>query len=165
MMIVGIDPGLSGAIALYRPEPGSLVITDLPTQTRRLSNKKLRTELDLAALAHWLDLHLPIGDVHAYIEDPHAMPKQGITSAFRFGYVCGAIQAMITAYRVPMTLLPPATWKKALGLSSDKVGCQHKASQILPHHAHLWPLKKHDGRAEAALLAWYGAQRMMGGVR
>ncbi len=120
MMIVGIDPGLSGAIALYRPEPGSLVITDLPTQTRRMSNKKLRPELDLAALAHWLDTHLPLGDVHAYIEDPHAMPKQGITSAFRFGYVCGAIQAMITAYHIPMTLLPPATWKKALGLSSDK---------------------------------------------
>jgi hypothetical protein len=69
MMILGIDPGLHGALALYRPEPGSLVITDMPIQTRRLSNRKIRTELDLAALAHWLDLHLPLGDVHAYIEE------------------------------------------------------------------------------------------------
>ena len=157
MMILGVDPGFTGALACYRPDPGTLVLTDLPTHTRRMASGKPRVELDLAALAHWLDLHLPIGDVHAFVEDPHAMPKQGITSAFRFGHMCGALQALLVAYHIPMTLVPPATWKKAMGLTSDKVGCQHRASQLLPSHAHLWPLKKHDGRAEAALLAYYGA--------
>jgi len=163
MVILGVDPGFTGALALYNPDRNTLTIEDMPTTTRRMSNKKLRTELNIPALLHWLDTHLPVADVVAWVEDPHALPKQGITSAFRFGHVCGAIQAALLAYRVPLHLTPPATWKKAMGLSADKVGCQHKASQLLPAHAHSWPLKKHDGRAEAALLAWYGAHQ--GGTR
>ena len=158
MVILGVDPGFTGALALYHPEQHTLVIADMPTTQRRMSGNKLRTELNIPALLHWLDTHLPVAGVVAWVEDPHALPKQGITSAFRFGHVCGAIQAALLAYRVPLHLTPPATWKKAMGLSADKVGCQHKASQLMPAHAHLWPLKKHDGRAEAALLALYGAR-------
>lgn len=156
MVVLGVDPGFTGALALYNPDQQTLIIGDMPTTQRRMSSNKIRTELNISALLHWLDLHLPSANVVAWVEDPHALPKQGITSAFRFGQVCGAIQTALLAYHIPLHLVPPATWKKAMGLSADKVGCQHKASQLLPAHAHLWPLKKHDGRAEAALLAWYG---------
>lgn len=158
MIVLGIDPGFTGALALYHPERNTLTIADMPTTTRRMSNKTIRTELNIPALLHWLDVHLPPDNVVAWVEDPHALPKQGITSAFRFGQVCGALQAAVLAYGLPLHLVPPATWKQHMGLSADKVGCQHRASHLLPAHAHLWPLKKHDGRAEAALLAWYGAQ-------
>jgi len=157
MIVLGVDPGFTGALALYHPEQHTLLVADMPTTTRRLSNGKPRTELHIPALLHWLDAHLPPADVVAWVEDPHALPKQGITSAFRFGYVCGAIHAALLAYQIPLHVVAPARWKKDMGLSADKVGCQHKASQLLPAHAHYWPLKKHDGRAEAALLAWYGA--------
>ena len=163
MMILGIDPGFTGALALYNPDQNTLVIGDMPTTTRRMSNKKLRTELNIPAIMDWFDRYLPVDErITAWVEDPHALPKQGITSAFRFGQVCGALQAAVLAYGLPLHLVPPATWKKAMGLSADKVGCQHRASHLLPAHAHLWPLKKHDGRAEAALLAWYGAQHQGG---
>lgn len=163
MVILGIDPGFTGALALYNPDQHTVTIGDMPTTTRRMSGGKLRTELNIPAVLHWLDAHLPPADVVAWVEDPHALPKQGITSAFRFGQVCGAMQAAVLAYHIPLHLVAPATWKKAMGLSADKVGCQHRASQLLPAHAHLWPLKKHDGRAEAALLAWYGAQASRSG--
>jgi hypothetical protein len=61
---------------------------------------------------------------------------------------------------VPITIVHPRTWKRALGVPREKDGARARASQLLPAHAHLWPLKKHDGRAEAALIATYGVQTL-----
>ena len=85
------------------------------------------------------------------------MPAQGVTSSFSFGVVFGAIQQAVACnFYKPALLVTPQRWKGHFGLDSNKDASRARASELLPAHAHLWPLKKHDGRAEAALLALYG---------
>lgn len=155
-MILGIDPGLGGAIAFYWPEDNNCEIYDTPTHTVTVNGSKKRV-IDLYQYAELI--HQRAHHVHlAVIEDVHAMPKQGVTSSFTFGFVAGAAQAICAAYRVPVHLVKPAAWKRQLGLTADKDSSRRKASQMFPQHAGLWPNKGHDGRAEALLLAWYGGK-------
>jgi crossover junction endodeoxyribonuclease RuvC len=151
--IAGIDPGLSGAIALYRED--ELTIYDMPTHEITTNGKK-RRRLDLYALAHWFDLN-GFSIWQAVIEDVHAMPGQGVSSSFKFGFVAGAVQAMVAAHFVAVKLVSPRVWKSALKLTADKDASRLRASQIFPKHSHLWARAKDDGRAEAALLAYYGS--------
>jgi crossover junction endodeoxyribonuclease RuvC len=153
-LICGIDPGLSGAIALYGPLGSTLLITDMPVHEITINGKTKRV-LDLYALARWIDLYAATIKL-CVIEDPHAMPGQGVSSCFTFGFNCGAVQAMAASSFVPMRLVRPATWKKAMHLSADKDASRRAASQRLPTFSSLWARSKDDGRAEAALLAMYG---------
>lgn len=162
--IVGIDPGLSGAVALYATDAlragaeyrlQTLKIIDMPAHEIKVNGKK-RRQLDLYQLARWFDLHA--ADMrHAYIESVHSMPKQGVSSSFAFGFAAGAVQAMVAASFVPMTLVSPRVWKAAMHLNADKDASRRLASQRLPAFSHLWACAKDDGRAEAALLALYGS--------
>jgi len=155
MLIAGIDPGLDGAIALFGP--GHLSIHDMPTHTIT-TNGKQRRVLDLYALAGWFSIFAP-SIALACIEEPNAMPKDGVIQAFKFGFNCAVPQALTAAHSIPMRLIRPATWKAAFGLTSDKDMSRKLASQLMPKFAHMWELKKHDGRAEAALLALYGSRQ------
>ena len=148
--ICGIDPGLSGAIAFYNKALDVMEVFDMPIHT--IKDKK---HIDLYALARIIEVRNPM-ILKAIIEEPHSMPKQGVASSFKFGHVCGVAQMAIAAYFIPMDLVRPNVWKKRMGLTSDKDACRQRASQIWPQFAHHWPLKKHDGRAEAALLCLYG---------
>lgn len=154
-LIAGIDPGLDGAIALFGPGP-SLSVHDMPTHTT-VVNRKSRRQLDLHALAGFFELYGPSISM-ACIEEPSAMPKDGVIQAFKFGFNCAVPQALTVAQAIPMKLVRPSQWKAAYGLTGDKDMSRRLASQIMPKFAHLWPLKKHDGRAEAALLALYGSR-------
>ena len=154
---MGIDPGLDGAIALLHladrssPVPTTLKIFDLPTLTVTKNKRNYRV-LDMDALRMWLDLHAP--DVtHALIEKPHAMPKQGIASAFSFGYTCGVVEMAVASAQIPRRTIDPAVWKKSMGLSANKDETRRKASEVFPGFSSLWAKKGQDGRAEAALLA------------
>jgi hypothetical protein len=151
-MICGIDPGISGAIAIVGKD--IVTILDMPTLEITVNGKKKR-QIDLYALARFFDLH-GTSIKKAVIEDPHASPGAGVVSMFNFGFSCGAAQAIVAAQFCPMQLVRPAIWKKAMGLTSDKDLSRRMASQMLPHYSHMWNLKKHDGRAEAVLLAKYG---------
>lgn len=148
--IVGIDPGLSGALAFY--DSLGLITEDMPTLEFARGGKSKR-DLDLQALAHLIRVH---GPVHAYVEQVGAMPGQGVSSMFAFGKTYGGILGVLAALKVPVTLVPPQRWKKVLGVPAGKDGARARASQLIPAHAAQWPLKKHDGRAEAAMLALYG---------
>lgn len=152
MLHAGIDPGLDGAIALIGD--GVLSIHDMPTFAVT-TNGKLRRQLDLSALANIFRAQ-PIAG--ACIEEPSSMPKDGVIQAFKFGFNCGVPQAMAAAFQIPVRLVRPNAWKAAFGLTGDKDMSRKRASEIMPKFAHLWPLKKHDGRAEAALLALYGTR-------
>jgi crossover junction endodeoxyribonuclease RuvC len=150
--IIGIDPGLDGALAfLFRD---TLTILDMPTVTIQRGGKNKR-ELDLAAIVKALDhgLYVP---AHAFVEQVGAMPGQGVSSMFSFGKSYGSILGILAAKRIPYTLVPPVRWKRALAVPAGKDAARHRASQLLPAFADLWPLVKHDGRAEAALIAHYG---------
>lgn len=151
--IIGIDPGLNGAIVLLSDAESS--VHDMPTFEITVNEKKKR-KVDTARLS---EIIKATGASHAFIENVHAMPEQGVTSAFSFGFICGLIEACVAAAGIPYTYVAPQTWKAAKACPRDKDGARMRASQLLPAMAHHWPLVKHDGRAEAALIALYGWER------
>lgn len=154
-MIVGIDPGLSGALAFFSPD--GLVIHDMPTHALTRGGKAKR-EIDLIGLAQLIDSAKPPIS-HAYVEAVGARPGQGSVSMFAFGKAYGIVLGVLAANFVPHTLVPPQRWKKALGVPADKDGARARASQLLPQHAALWSRVKDDGRAESALIAYWGARQ------
>jgi hypothetical protein len=155
MIILGVDPGLGGALFLMDTDGSYSSAYDMPTFIVPRGGKNKR-DIDARVLASalWGYHRLPIG--HAFVEAVNAMPGQGVTSMFAFGKAYGIILGIIAAYGVPYTLVSPAKWKKALQVPASKDGARARASQLLPHCAEHWPLKKHEARAEAALLCHYG---------
>jgi crossover junction endodeoxyribonuclease RuvC len=160
-LILGIDPGLDGALAVYSPQHNAVQTWDLP-MLHFLVNKKEKRYLDVSGLKVWMDDHDILFN-HVIMENPNAMPKQGITSAFNFGQTIGLLIGLVTGLGCKLTLVRPANWKRAMSLDSDKDKCRQRASQLFPKCAGQWLRKKDDGRAEAALLAYYGYHR--GGLR
>jgi len=159
-VVLGIDPGLSGALAIlpYRKEEG-VTIQDMPVHQIKVNGSKKR-QIDLYELARWLDnATKKLVIKHAFIENPHAMPQQGVSSSFNFGFACGTAQMLVAAHLIPMTLVRPATWKKAMGLTADKDASRRRASQLMPEYSHWWGRAKDDGRAEAILLAYWGLKQ------
>lgn len=154
MNILGIDPGLSGACALVSPK-GVQHVIDMPTIEVAV-NKKTRRVLDIYNLARWLDVQAV--DL-AVLEDVGVRPGEGAVGAFKFGRCMGVAEGIVAANLISVRYVPPSVWKRALGLEGqDKDASRRMASQIFPASSHLWPLKKHDGRAEATLLAYYGSR-------
>lgn len=154
-LFIGIDPGLHGAIAMYYQESGMLDVVDIPTHELTVNGKK-RLQIDKHGLRGFLSTGAR--GIRAFVEDVHSMPKQGVASSFKFGFVAGCIQQAVVDAGFELVLVPPQVWKRRFNLTSDKDASRARASELLPAHAHLWPLKKHDGRAESALLALYGAR-------
>jgi len=152
--ILGLDPGLNGAIALRSGD--EIEVFDIPTHLITVNGKK-KKQIDLYAFANWVDVNRNTIK-YAVIENPHSMPKQGVTSAFNFGFTCGVGQAMIASALIPVHLVRPQTWKKQLGLSKDKDACRQRASERFPKYSDLWKLSKHDGRAEATLLTLFSPE-------
>jgi crossover junction endodeoxyribonuclease RuvC len=154
-LIAGIDPGLSGAIALFDPSTREFRdVIDMPTHEIKV-NRKIKRRLDLIDLASFLD-NISKELAYAVIENVSALPRQGVTSGFNFGYATGAITGIFAANFIPLHRVHPSTWKREMKLTGGKDGSRARASEMFPRSAHFWPLKKHDGRAEAALLAYYG---------
>ena len=157
MIIAGIDPGLSGAIALLDAESGGVIdCVDMPTH-QLLRGGKAKRELDAHALAGMIGRDR-IG--HCFIEAVSSMPGQGVSSVFSFGKSFGIVLGILAAQQIAFTLVSPVTWKKALGVPAAKDGARARASQLLPAASHHWPLIKHDGRAEAALIAYWGLRSL-----
>lgn len=161
-LVAGIDPGLNGAICLYDPtrlengRPGHVwAMYDMPTLEITRNGKK-RRQIDLYELARWVDKNAEhIGK--AIIENPQGMPGQSSNSTHQLGLNCGIARMAIAAHFIPMELVSPQSWKKKMNLSKDKDSCRLRASQINPQAGQYWARVKDDGRAEAFLLAWYGA--------
>ncbi len=157
MLLVGIDPGYSGAIALLDTITGRVTIHDMPTTP----NPKGKPELNLHRLGEILkpdlDGYCPETCI-AVLEKVATMPGQGISSAFRFGQGYGAIEMALVGHGWERNYVTPTTWKKHFKLSSDKGVSRSLAMQRFPHSADLFARMKDDGRAEAALLALYGRE-------
>ena len=153
-LILGIDPGLSGALAFLTPSTGALTVLDVPTFTLG-RNGKAKREVDAVELARLVDAAVHID--HAFVEQVGAMPGQGVSSVFAFGKVYGLLLGILAANSIPHTLVTPQKWKRALSVPAEKDGARARASQLMPAHAGQWTRIKDDGRAEAALIAYYGA--------
>jgi crossover junction endodeoxyribonuclease RuvC len=156
MRILGIDPGAHGAIALL--VDGKLTeVADMPTTTY-----KGKARIDAAALAVLIRRLAP---TEAWLERVAAMPGQGVSSMFAFGMAYGAVLGVLGALAVPVNMAAPAQWKAALRVPRDKGAARGRASELVPDGVRFWPLAKHDGRAEAALIACYGFRQGNGAVR
>lgn len=153
-LVVGIDPGTSGAIALVDSR-GRVSTYDIPChKVKRGKTVKLRLDnVRLQALANALTA---VGPVCVFVEDVGGLPGQSAPAAFTFGATCGAIAQAFIAAGAAIEPVTPQVWKKRLGVPKDKDSARAVASRLLPAGAHLWPLVKHDGRAEAALIALWG---------
>lgn len=152
-MILGIDPGASGALAFFDPDAGTLDVIDMPTvEIKR--NAKAKREISpqmLAALIRARAPHLAI------VERVGAMPGQGVSSMFQFGRGVGMIEGVLAALQIQTDYTSPQAWQKAVALRGGKDGARARAAEIFPAYAHLFTRKKDDGRADAALISWFAA--------
>jgi len=160
-MIIGVDPGLDGAICRLGRD-GNVWIADMPT-FRLKRGKAQRRELDLVGLCNILRSSIEDHDgARAFVELAQAMPRQGTASMFSFGRSYGATLGILAALQIPVSIVSPAKWKRSLGVPAGKDAARARASALMPQAAHQWPLKKHDGRAEATLIALYGQRSLQG---
>lgn len=156
-VLLGIDPGLGGALAIYLPERNALEVIDVPTYEIRGKRR-----LDLYQIGRQVrSWDIEHGISQAVIENVGAMPGQSPNGMFAFGFTAGAVQGIVACAGIPMTLVVPQVWKKTYGIPGgreNKDMSRQKASQIFPAYAERWARKKDDGRAEAVLLAHYGSK-------
>lgn len=158
--VIGIDPGKTGAIARYSDERDSLEVVDIPT-FELLKGKKKVTRIDPVALAFRLQQLSARGADLIVLEQPMAMPGQNSVSVFDIGRSFGMLEGIIGSMMIRCEIAHPAAWKRAMKCPAAKDGALARATQLLPQHAQLWPLKKHADRAEAALLALYGVEHLL----
>lgn len=156
MIVIGIDPGLSGAVVFLDTDARTLEVHDMPT-VEVLRGGKRKRELSAQMLSGILGARRADG---AYLERVNAMAGQGVTSVFSFGRSSGIVEGILAAYDIPTTLVTPQSWQKAIEVRGGKDGSRERAMQLFPSHASLFSRVKDDGRADAALIAAYG-ERMM----
>ena len=112
MIVMSIDPGLSGAIAVFRHTDAALVdVIDMPTH-ELTRNGKAKRQISASALAGIFTQHDPR---HVVVERVSAMPGQGVTSMFSFGRSFGIIEGILAAYNIPATFVMPSVWTKGIG--------------------------------------------------
>lgn len=152
MYILGIDPGLSGALAFFDPRTNELIVEDMPTvEVRR--NNKLKREVSAQLVANIIvRRHVEA----AFLERVNAMAGQGVTSVFSFGRSAGIMEGVLAAFDIPTTLVTPQSWQKAMNVRDGKDGSRERAMQLFPANAELFQRKKDDGRSDATLIAVYG---------
>lgn len=153
-LIIGIDPGLSGAIAFYNYESKTLVsVVDMPVVKDAKTDK---TRLDEKGIVKLIKRH-EYYTRFAVLEKVHAMPKDGPVQAHRFGDATGFVRGVLNGRFIHVVQTLPSVWKPLMNLSHDKADSLKKAREMFPSQAtNYFSLKKHDGRAEAALLAVFG---------
>ena len=157
MLVIGIDPGAQGALALLDADRNTILeCEDMPAHDITVAGKK-RKSVDPHGLARIFHAWGPQAD-YAVLEQVASMPKQGVASTFAFGRAAMAPEMGLACFNIPMHLVRPNVWKRVMQCPGDKDDARRRASQLLPHNTGLWPAKKDADRAEAALLALYGAR-------
>jgi hypothetical protein len=133
-------------------------VDDLPVHEAQHGRRaKVRRELDLNGFHRALATH---AITHAFIEQVSAMPKQGVTGVFRFGYAAGALYGVLVAHAVPVTFILPQEWQRyhRVGAASD--AARQRAVQLYPDLAPRLSRKCDHDRADALLIAHYGRHRL-----
>ena len=157
-VLVGIDPGNEGALAFLDPEAGTIRFVDMPIFEWETTRK--RKKIDGYTIVHELEKQ-PVE--HIYLEEVWSSPQMGVVSAFSFGNGRGIIEGIAAGLKIPMTQVKPAKWKKDLKVPADKKAAVQRATQLLPAAGPSFRGPRGgviDGRAEAALLAFYGCLDM-----
>ena len=166
MGILGVDTGLNGALVIWTEkdliiEDMPIIVSDMTVKNKKTGKFKKKKQDNVRELCNIIGRNLHNID-EAIIEvtqpflggnrstPPHHHHKMGLNE----GYVIGAL----IAFGVPCYEVTPSKWKKALECPKDKNAARDRASEIFPAHSEQWKLKKHDGRAEASLIAYYSTK-------
>ena len=168
MQIIGIDPGLTGALALLNHH-GLQAVHDIPTMIKGNGEGAVKNQVDPGALADMLRAWLEGKDKNEIMvlieaQGPVRLPGNKIlggASAFSLAYTAGVIEGVVTALRLPRELVTPSVWKKALGLTAkgpDKKALARAMAQRYYPEADICRVRDHN-RAEAILIARYGHQK------
>ena len=153
MKILGIDPGLSGAIAILEKKK-VLKLFDMPVMAEGKKNKK---QLNSAQLVNIIREN-SIGDeeIAVVVEQVNAMPGQGVTSMFNFGQTFGAIKGVCAALKLPIFFVRPSKWKKYFELiNSSKDSSRTKVIEMYPSLSSQLAKKKDVNKSDAILIARY----------
>ena len=159
MKVIGIDPGLSGAIAILENNK-VLNLYDMPVMSEGKKNKK---QLNSAHLSQYISSNIiDINKTVVVVEQVNAMPGQGVTSMFNFGQTFGAIKGICAAMSLPIFFVRPAKWKKHFDLiNSSKDASRTKAIEMYPLISDKLSKKKDVNKSDAILIArFYSETRL-----
>jgi len=142
--VAGIDPGITGGLAVIHN--GQLSgVEAMPVHDGRADGRAIDE-----ILGEW-------EPDAVYVENTHAMPKNGSQASFSLGLNTGIVLGVIQSNEFRLVRIPPITWKRKMGLiGKDKNASRGLARELFPNFADSFKLVKHDGLAEAALIARYG---------
>ena len=151
MKVIGIDPGLSGAIAILENNK-VLNLYDMPVMSEGKKNKK---QLNSALLVSLIKENVVSKDeISVVVEQVNAMPGQGVTSMFNFGQTFGAIKGICAALELPIFFVRPSKWKKHFELiNSSKDASRTKAIEMYPKLSNQLSKKKDVNKSDAILIA------------
>jgi hypothetical protein len=152
--IVGVDPGLSGAFVSITGD--RIDVLPMPVAGK---------EIDVAEIVSWFKKVVD-DTVYVYIEAVHSMPKQGVSSSFKFGFVTGIVHGIVRTLDYPMFLVTPQAWKKEMLAGTDKTKqasidfCRRAFPDVSLFRT---PRSKtyDDGIADALLIAEYGRRKQL----
>ena len=153
MLIIGIDPGISGSICFF--EEGKILdVVEMPTMTDGKKNKK---QVNGAQIYNEITKRINKAEknnTRVIIEQVSEMPGQGVTSMFNFGQSFGILKGICSAMQLPMFFVRPAKWKKHFNLiNSEKDASRTRAIEIFPYFSHQLSRKKDSNKADAILIA------------
>ena len=151
MIVVGIDPGLSGAIAILENNK-VLNIFDMPVMAEGKKNKRQLNSAQLVRIIK--DSTKPNAEIEVVVEQVNAMPGQGVTSMFNFGQTFGAIKGVCAALEIPIFFVRPSKWKKHFELiNSSKDSSRTKVIEMYPSLSSQLAKKKDVNKSDAILIA------------
>ena len=153
MLIIGIDPGISGSICFF--EDGKILdVINMPTMTDGKKNKKQVNGSQVYNEISKRIKQFEKNQIRVVIEHVSAMPGQGVTSMFNFGQSFGILKGICTAMQLPMYFVRPAKWKKYFNLlNSEKDASRTRAIEIFPYFSSQLSRKKDSNKADAILIA------------
>tara|TARA_B100000902_G_scaffold73934_1_gene79000 strand:- start:84 stop:578 length:495 start_codon:yes stop_codon:yes gene_type:complete len=153
MLIIGIDPGISGSICFFK-DGKILDVIEMPTMTEGKKNKR---QVNGSQIYNEISKRLDKIESHqikVIIEQVSAMPGQGVTSMFNFGQSFGILKGICSAMQLPMYFVRPAKWKKYYNLiNSEKDASRTRAIEIFPSFSSQLSKKKDSNKADAILIA------------
>ena len=153
MLIIGIDPGISGSICFF--QDGKIIdVVEMPTMTDGKKNKKQVNGSQIFNEISERIKKIDKKDIKVIIEQVSAMPGQGVTSMFNFGQSYGILKGICSAMQLPMYFVRPAKWKKYFNLiNSEKDASRTRAIEIFPYFSGQLSRKKDSNKADAILIA------------
>ena len=155
MLIIGIDPGISGSICFF--ENGKIIdVIEMPTMT---DGKKNKRQVNGSQIYNEISNRVKKTEkqnIRVIIEQVSAMPGQGVTSMFNFGQSFGILKGICSAMQLPMYFVRPAKWKKYFNLiNSEKDASRTRAIEIFPYFSSQLSKKKDSNKADAILIAFF----------